>query len=150
VAEYSDNMLRCIRDIDHELAMKLWKHARPAAAQPENELQAIIMLHYARTKISSMPEKLRLYSHCFLRDYNMPSALPDHLKPKAERMYPVGIRAVGTASGKFGGGKTAFNYAIEKVMSDAVLEVQADGHDLASPVMKARILEKRADFRRRA
>jgi hypothetical protein len=143
-------MLACIRDIDHEVAMKIWKHARPSAAQPENDLQAIIMLHYARTKIASMPEALRLYSHCFLRDYNVPSALPDHLKPKAERLYPIGTRSVGTSSIKIGGEKTVFNRAIDKIMADAVLETYADGHADQPQIVKARILEKRAEFKKRA
>lgn len=150
MAEYSDNMLQCIREIDHELAMKLWKHIRPRDPQPENDLQAVIMLHYARTKIASMPEGLRLYSHCFLRDYGIPSALPDHLRPKAERLYPVGTRSVGVSSGKAGGGKTVFNLAVQKVMSDAVLETYADGHIDNPQKIKARILEMRARFKKGA
>jgi hypothetical protein len=150
MAEYSDNMLQCIREIDHELAMKLWKHVRPWAAQPENDLQAIIMLHYSRTQIASMPEALRLYSHCFLRDHGMPSALPDHLKPKAERLYPVGTRSVGVSSGKAGGSKTSFNFAVQKVMSDAVLETYADGHIDNPRKVKSRILEMRARFKKQA
>lgn len=150
MAEYSDSMLQCIREIDHELAMKLWKHIRPSDVQPENDLQAIIMLHYARTKIHSMPQDLRLYSHCFLRDYGIPSALADHLKPKAERLYPVGGRAVGVSSTKVGGEKTVFNRAVQKVMVDAVLETYADGHENDPLIVKARMLEKRTEFKRKA
>lgn len=150
MAEHSEVMLGCIRDLDAVTAMRLWKHARPHAPQPENVYQATTMLHYARTQIATMPESLRFYSHCWLRDNKFPSALPDRLKPRAERMYPVQVGAVGIASGKGPGIKTAFNHAVEKVMSDAVLEVQADGYKLDAPIVKKRMLEMRDRFKRGA
>jgi hypothetical protein len=149
MAKHSADMLRCIRDLDHETAKALWKQVRPNSTQPENDYQAILMLHYARASLWNMPEHLRLYSHCWLRDEGVPSPLPDKLKPKAERMYPVGFRAVGVASIKTGGEKTAFNYAVQKVMSDAVLEAYADGHINQPHIVKARILEKRAEFKKK-
>lgn len=150
MAEHSDVMLDCIRDLDAVMAMRLWKHARPNAPQPDNVYQATAMLHYARTQIEIMPENLRFYSHCWLRDQKIPSGLPDRLKPKAERMYPQMVGAVGIASGKGPGIKTAFNHAVEKVMSDAVLEVQADGHKLDAPIVKKRMMEMRERFKRGA
>lgn len=146
MAEHSGDMLRCIRDLDHETARRLWKLERPNAPQPEGDYQAMMMLHYARTKLASIPERLRLYSHCWLRDAGFPSALPDALRPKAERMYPVGARAVGISSSKLNGTKTPLNYAVQKVMSDAVLETYADGHSHQPQIVKARILEKRRQF----
>lgn len=147
---YSDAMMRCIRDCDAVLAMRIWKWERPNAAQPENVYQATMMLHYARTKLSNIPHKERFWSHCWLLDHAFPSALPDHLRAKAERMYPVEVAVVGIASGSGPQRKNAFNYAVEKVMSDAVLEMQADGHRLGAPIVKARMLEKRAIFKKRA
>jgi len=149
-SRYSDAMMRCIRDIDAELAMRIWRQERPAAPQPENVHQATMMLHYARTRLPNMPQKLRFYSHSWLLGNGFPSSLPDHLRPKAERMYPVKVAVVGVASGSGPGRKGMFNRAIEKVMSDAVLETQADGHDLDSPVVRARMLEKRALFKKQA
>ena len=148
--EHSSEMFRCLRDCDAHAAMKLWRHARPDMPQPENTHQALVMLHYARTHMRKMPNKFRFYSHCWLRDEGLPSALPDIMRPKAERMYPVGVRAVGVASGSAPGRKGPFNFAIEKVMSDAVLETHADGHENQPEIVKARMLEKRADFKRRA
>lgn len=147
---YSDAMQRCIRDCDAALAMRIWKHERPDAPQPENIHQATMMLHYARTVLNNIPHKERFWSHRWLIDNNYPSGLPDHLKAKAERMYPTAVGAVGIASGSGPGSKGPFNYAIEKVMCDAVLEMEADGHKLDSPVVKARMLEKRALFKKRA
>ena len=147
---YSDAMLRCIRDCDAELAMRIWQADRPSLPQPENVYQAKMMLHYARTLLNSIPHRDRFYSHRWLLDNNFPSALPDRLKAKAERMFPVEVAVVGVASGSKPGGKTAFNYAVEKVMADAVLEMQADGHKLDAPIVKARMLEQRALFKKRA
>jgi hypothetical protein len=76
--------------------------------------------------------------------------LPDQLKPKAERIYPRVVGVVGIASMAGPGVKTNFNRAIEKVMSDAVLETYADGHEQQPEIVKARMLEKRAEFKRRA
>lgn len=148
--EHQSEMYRCLRDLDVGAAMRLWKHIGPNMPQPENEYQAYIMIHYARTHMRKMPNHYRFYSHCWLRDEGLPSALPDNMKPKAERLYPVGVRAVGVASTKIGGEKTPFNDAIQKVMVDAVLETYADGHQDQPHIVRARILEKRAEFKRRA
>jgi len=147
---YSYVMFCCIRDCNAELAMRLWKQERPHAPQPENLYQAKIMLHYCRTQMADMPRRLRFYSHCWLLDHAVPSALPDDLKPKAERMYPRKVNAVGIASGTGPGSKGAFNLAVQKVMSDAVLETYADGHENQPHIVKARMMEKRAEFKRRA
>jgi len=150
MARYSAAMFNCIREIDVKRAMGIWKSERPNAAQPENEYQATMMLHYARARMPSMPEQLRFYSHSWLINNGFPSELPDELKPKAQRMYPILAGAVGVSSGSLGGRKSAFNYAIDKVMSDAVLETHADGYKLDSPIVKHRILEMRALFKKRA
>jgi hypothetical protein len=143
-------MYRCLRDCDVTAAIALWKHVRPNMPQPENAHQALIMIHYARTEMRKMPSKLRFYSHSWLLGEGLPSALPDIMRPRAERMYPVVVNSVGISSGSGPGTKGPLNYAIEKVMSDAVLETYADGHSHQPEIVKARMLEKRADFKRRA
>lgn len=148
--DHSEEMFRCLRDCDVGAVMKLWKHISPDMPQPDNEHQARVMIHYARTRMQKMPNRYRFYSHCWLRDEGLPSALPDNMRPRAERLYPVGVRAVGVSSGKAGGEKTEFNYAVQKAMSDAVLETYADGHQDQPQIVKARIMEKRAEFKRKA
>jgi hypothetical protein len=130
--------------------MKLWRHVRPDMPQPENKHQALVLIHHARTQMRKMPNKYRFYSHRWLRDNGLPSALPDEMKPRAERMYPVIVKAVGVASGSGPGSKGPLNYAVQKIMSDAVLECQADGYALDLPIVQARMLEKRAEFKKRA
>jgi hypothetical protein len=143
-------MYRCLRDCDVPAAMALWQHARPDMPQPENTHQALIMIHYARTKMRKLPSKLRFYSHCWLIGEGLPSGLPDNMRSRAERMYPVVANAVGVSSGSGPGSKGPLNFAIEKVMAEAVLEAYADGHSHEPDIVKARILEKRAEFKRRA
>jgi hypothetical protein len=130
--------------------MRIWRAEKPDMPHPESKYQALVMIHYARTHMATMRQQLRFYSHAWLRDHGLPSALPDHLRPRAERMYPKVIGAVGVASGSGPGTKGPFNYAVERVMSDAVLECEADGHALSDPVVKRRMLEKRAEFKRRS
>jgi hypothetical protein len=72
------------------------------------------------------------------------------MRRRAERLYPKTVAAVGVASYSSPGRKNDFNRAVEQVMSDAVLEAYADGHESEPLVVKARILEKRAEFKRRA
>lgn len=129
----------------------LWWEIAPHLPQPRNDEEAWASLHYARTISDFVPNKMRLYSHRWLIGHGYPSGLPDHMKPKAERVHPSIIEAVGIASLSAPGGiKHMFNHAIEKVMSDAVLEAYADGHAKEPKIVKARMMEKRAEFKRRA
>ncbi len=53
--------------------------------------------------------------------------MPDELKPKAERIYPRIVEAVGV-SVKAMGGNIPLAKAIERAMSDAAAEAYADGN----------------------
>ena len=144
--KYSDEMRRIIMDCDAEAAVKLHEHLFPHLPKPESVREARATIHLARTAMSSVPSKLRCYSHAWLRDEGLPSALPDHLKKKADRLYPVGARAVGIAV-KYSSPRSL---AIRSVMETAVLETYADGHSDEPQIVKARMLEKRAEFIRRS
>lgn len=148
--QHSAEMRRCLIDCDVVQVRKLWQHIAPHLPQPETDKDALVSLHYARTLARFVPFRLRAYSHCWLTDQALPSGLPDHMRPRAQRLYPRIVGAVGTASHAGPGLKTAFNRAIEGVMRDAVLEAYADGHSQQPEIVKARILEKRADFKKRA
>jgi len=141
--QHSAEMKRCIRDCDIDGYTKLTKHINPALS-PENSWQAAFQIHLARSGMRSMPINLRFYSHCWLRDSGLAqhSLLPDKLKPRAERMYPVGVQAVGVMTRT----KTDRALAIRKVMEDAVLETQADGLDLGDRRVHERMLEMRQRF----
>jgi len=143
-------MRRCLIECDVAQMRRLDQHLMPhLSALSDRDI--LITIHVTRTLSDFVPFRLRAYSHRWLTDNGYPSRLPDVLRPKAERMYPVVVSAVGVSSQAGPGrAKTAFNYAIEKVMSDAVLEAYADGHANEPQIVKARILERRAEFKRRA
>jgi len=144
--KHSHELRRCLVDCDAEGIMKLWKHVAPHLPQPETAYEANAAIHMARTQSERMPVKLRLYSHAWLRDEGLPSQLPDHLKSRADRLYPVGTRAVGIATHT----RTPRANGIRGVMEYAVNETYADGHSDEPQVVKARMMEKRADFIRKA
>ncbi len=68
----------------------------------------------------------RAYSHRWLLDNGYPSALPDELRPKAERIYPRIVDAVGLSINTTSATFRPVAKLIHRAMSDAVLEAYAD------------------------
>jgi hypothetical protein len=91
----------------------LWGAVFPHLPQPRDDGEAAVMMHRARTEMASMP--LRLLS-----------GLPDELRPRAERIYPVKVEAVGI-SVRGSRRRSAEANAIQTAMSDKVLEMYAEG-----------------------
>ncbi len=149
--EHRAEMQRIIREIDGEAAIKLHKHIFPHLPPPANVTEAIKSLHIARTAMKTATNKERFYSHCWLRDYNLGflSQLPDVLKPSAEKMYPIVARSVGIAVKSAQEGDP-MGIAVRGVMEDAVRETYADGHGDDPKIVKGRMMEMRARFKRRA
>src|SRR5262245_55445079 len=143
---HSHELRRCLVNCDADGIMKLWRHVAPHLPQPETAYEANAAIHMARTQSENVPVKLRLYSHAWLRDEGLPSQLPDHLKARAERLYPVGTKAVGIAVRH----RLPRSLGIRGVMENAVHETYADGHSNEPQVVEARMLEKREDFIRQA
>lgn len=73
----------------------LWEVAMPHLPQPKSYAEAEKVMHITRTQMETLPLRPRAYSHRWLTERNLPSYLPDELKPKAERMYPVVVEGVG-------------------------------------------------------
>jgi hypothetical protein len=97
------------------------------------------MLHIARTQSPLMTLRERAYSHRWCLDNGMPSALPDKLKPKAERLYPVLTEAVGISvngSGLF----APIRSLVRESMEHAVEECFADGHK-ETEIVRPRMME---------
>src|SRR5262245_50486659 len=90
-------MRRCLVELDTVQATRLWKHVAPNLPQPESHAEALATLHLARTGARSVPFRHRAYSHSWLKERGLPSNLPDRLRPRAERMYPRIVEAVGFA-----------------------------------------------------
>jgi len=95
--DHSAEMRRCLIALDVAQIKRLWKHIAPNMPQPESDNDALISMHIARTGAAFVPFKYRAYSHAWLRDNNLPSSLPDRLRPRAEREYPRIVEAVGYA-----------------------------------------------------
>jgi hypothetical protein len=102
----------------------------------------LIAMHHARTQANSIPLKKRAYSHRWLLDHGFPSGLPDKLKPRAERIYPKIVSAVGIAV-KTNGVFAAAGPLIQEAMEDAVKEAVADGRLEDAEYVKQRIQEAR-------
>ena len=88
-------MRRCLLDCDVVQARRLWAHIAPSLPQPKTDAEALIVIHMARTQAEFVPLRQRAYSHSWLIDHNLPSQLPDALKPLAQRLYPRIVDAVG-------------------------------------------------------
>lgn len=125
---------------DVALVRKMWHHVSPNMPQPEDDEEALQRIHYARTLMDVIGFDRRAYSHAWLLERGLPSGLPDDLRPRAQRLYPVTVSAVGIAVR----GSTAVGRQlaplIRGVMSDAVNEAYADGRTEPAFV-KARMME---------
>lgn len=141
--KYADQFRQALERGDAAELWRIWAHAFPNMPGPKTYAQAEIVMHRARTEARSMPLKVRAYSHSWLCERGIPSALPDNLRPKAERMYPRIVAAVGIAV-KVPAIIAPVGLAVQKAMSDAVLELQADGVALDNrPLVHARMFEAR-------
>jgi hypothetical protein len=133
---HSADYRRCLVELDIE-GMRRLHYAMTGELLTETEI--LPALHHARTQARSLPLRSRAYSHAWLCERNIPSGLPDELKPKAERLYPREAKAVGIAVNTLRG-KTELTRMLEKAMSDSVLGSFADGVE-DPDLVKARMLE---------
>jgi hypothetical protein len=124
---HADAFRRCLMQLDVVGICDLWFHVCPHLPQPKNNNEALVTIHYARTQANSIPMRLRCYSHAWLCERGLPSGLPDWWKPKASRLYPHEVKAVGVAVKAMSTASEPLARAIERAMSNAVLECYADG-----------------------
>jgi hypothetical protein len=80
---------------DVQRLRKMWSVAAPHLPQPTSDAEAEVVMHRARTESETVSLKARAWSHRWLSERNLPSGLPDMLKPSAERMYPRVVEGVG-------------------------------------------------------
>ncbi len=123
-----NGFLRCLIDLDVGAVRKLWAQAFAGEHQPKDDNEALIALHHARTQAQSVPFDRRAYSHRWLAERGLPSGLPDELKPKAERVSPRIVEAVGVSVKAMSEASIPLARAIERAMSDAVADAYADGN----------------------
>jgi len=113
-----DHFRAALESLDVALVRKLWRHVMPHLPQPTSDDEALICAHMARTVSRAIRFKLRAYSHAWLVERGFPSQLPDELKPRAERIFPITVSAVGIAVRNV----TPIALAIRASMEHAVLD----------------------------
>jgi len=133
----------CMVDLDVERARRIWSAVAPHLPPITSDAEMLKTLHLARTQSESLALRLRFYSHRWLCERGLPTALPDHLRPSADRMYPrkqtgVGI-SVNTRSEIF----RPVMVEVRGSMEDAVKEVYADGKSDDIPLIRRRMMEAR-------
>jgi hypothetical protein len=125
--DHAAEFLRCLINLNVEGIRKLWAHVQPNLPQPKNDSEALIALHMARTSSTRLPVRYRAYSHAWLIERGLPSQLPDHLKPKAERLYPVVRDAVGISVNTTSAMFEPMIVPVRTAMENAVLDAYAEG-----------------------
>jgi hypothetical protein len=137
-----------LETLDIALLRKMWARVMPHLPQPQTDEQALTAAHVARTAAQSVSFRARAYSHAWLIERGLPSRLPDELKPRAERMFPRVVDAVGIAVRALNEDRKPLARIIERAMSDAVADCYANG-DRDPEIVKARMREARASMFKR-
>lgn len=140
--DHSGAMREALEAIDVPRMRTLWAHVSPHLPVPARDSDVIVAIHIARTQSNSVAFTLRAYSHRWLVERGYPSMLPDGLKPRAERVYPQIVEAVGIAVKASSLLVKPVAAAVQKAMGDAVEDAFADGRK--DPVfVRARMQEAR-------
>lgn len=134
---------RFLADLDVAGVRRLWRAANPGMPQPESDEEALVSIHMARTAMESIELRSRAYSHAWLRERGLPSLLSDELRPRAERMYPVAVTAVGIGALR----PQPYTPILRGAAEDAVLEAYADRRT-DPEFVRARMREARVRARR--
>ena len=135
-------MRRCLIDCDVAQMRKLDQHLMPHL-RGLSDGEVLITIHLTRTCMNSIPFKLRAWSHRWLLDHGYPSKLPDHLKPRAERVYPREVEAVGIAVKGASDLTRPIAGLVQNAMSDAVMDIYADNPHPDVVLVKTRMKEAR-------
>jgi hypothetical protein len=144
-----DAMRQALEECDVARACRIWAELYPHMDPPANDAEALVTLHMARTAAESVRFDLRAYSHRWLVDHGHRSLLPDSLRPKAERIYPVDAPGVGIAVRVGSPELIPAGLEIRASMETAVLEAHADGRLTDTPFVRARMTEARAYTRKK-
>jgi hypothetical protein len=135
--------LQCMLELDVAGVRRLHAQFMPHLPAPASDAEALGTLHHARTQSPAMPLKARAWSHRWLLDHGLSSGLPDELKPKAERLYPRVVEAVGISCNARSELMRPIVGLVQGAMENAVAEAFADGRT-DTPFVRARMAEARA------
>ena len=137
---HSRELVACLEAMDVAGMRRLWGRVAPQFAQ-HDDAGMVAAIHLARTKSELVRFNLRAWSHAWLIDHGYPSLLPDELKPRAQRIYPVIASGVGiSVNSQYPEVKSAVTLA----MTNAVLEAEADGRLTDAPFVRGRMQAARA------
>ena len=129
-----------------------WRESAPHLPQPKTRLEAEIAMHRARTEAKSVSLRKRAYSHAWLRERELPSGLPDELRPSAERLYPIVKSAVGISvnvkSEWLKPAAAEIQRAMECAVEDAYAEGRTDPAFVSARMAEAKSAASRALFGR--
>lgn len=101
----------------------LFPHLPQSATNEDAEKQ----MHMARTQMPEVSFKARAYSHAWLIERGLPSQLPDELRPKAQRLYPIVVDAVFVSANSNSPALRPAAKIVQAAMSDAVEDAYANG-----------------------
>jgi hypothetical protein len=137
-----EHFKQALEALDIPLVRKMAAHIWPQYPHAKTDAEALAHAHHARTQMP-IAFALRAYSHAWLMERSLPSGLPDHMRRRAERMYPVTVNSVGiSVRGSSELGRSVAP-VIRNAMEYAVNEAYADGHKDEPKVVKGRMMEAR-------
>lgn len=142
-------MQSCMVSLDVKRAREIWGVVAPHLPPITSDEEMLKTLHLARTQSKVLNTKLRFYSHRWLCERNLPSLLPDELKPSAEKMYPRNIQSVGISVNARSDLTRPIIKEVRVAMENAVNEVYADGRASDIDLIKQRMIEARHSVTRK-
>ena len=124
-AAHSSEFRRCLIEGDVHGIVALHKHVNPHLPEP-SVADALVSLHMARVECKYIPEQAKRWSRAWLLDngYRRKDGKWQRTTFKDFRIF---ADAVGISSSTVGGHKTPFNYRVQAVMEDALLNSLAKG-----------------------
>jgi hypothetical protein len=127
---------------DVRLVRKMAAAFMPHLPQPKTHEEAEATMHAARTAAEFVTFKSRAYSHKWLTERNLPSQLPDNLKPSAERLYPRVVEGVGISVNTRSPWLKPAMIEVRQAMEQAVADCYANG-DTDPAIVRPRMFEAR-------
>jgi hypothetical protein len=144
----NDQFRQALEEGDVKLVRRLAAYVMPHLPQPASDAEAEATMHLCRTGRGNITLKARAYSHKWLLERGLPSHLPDHLKPSAERLYPRVVEAVGISVKSRNPLLKDAMASVQRSMELVVEDMYANG-DKDPARVKTRMMEAHDDEMRR-
>lgn len=129
----NDEFRQLLEAGDVDALRKAWHRVASKLPQPVTRGDAEFMMHYARTQASSVSPRSREYSHRWLTERSMPSALPQDMRPKI-------VEAVGVSVNFTSPHLAPAAEMVLKAINNSIEECYADG-DTDPGIVSVRMAE---------